>query len=85
MLKERIMEKIVFRLFIGSLVFLVFSGLCLMAQNAVVNPKFETMNLLNWEGDDPSLAAMYAPQGAGMSGYCCRNLPGPPLNNGPMT
>jgi hypothetical protein len=73
--------------------FLVFGGLavfCLfsspvMAQNAVCNPFFSTLDMQHWEGDDPSYMVFPGSAQWGMDWYCLVKNPGTPDNNGGIT
>ncbi len=78
------MKRFFLMFFLGGLVFTAFSGLTLMAQNAVVNPNFETGDFLGWDNLDPSLKIIPGNTALGMDGYCARKYPGEGANNNSM-
>jgi hypothetical protein len=69
----------------AGLVITVLSGDPVFGQNAVLNPLFQTSDLLHWTGTDPTLNVVTAPPNLGLEKYCCRKLPGTPSNNGSLT
>ena len=69
----------------GGLAFTAYAGLTASAQNAVVNPLFQTGDLQYWKGNDSSLKVIPSPANLGMTGYCVRKWPGLPDNNGAVT
>lgn len=75
-----------FRLILlGGLVLIGLSGTLLQAQNPVCNPYFSTMDLIHWDGDDPSLTCILGNTNWGVDNYCCKKSPGSPYNNGSIT
>ena len=70
---------------LGAFVLLVLPSPSAMAQNAAVNPEFQTYNLQNWEGDDPSLMVITGKASLGMDSYCCKKRPGTPNDNGAIS
>ena len=79
------MKRVLLFFLLAGLVLTVYSGEPLSAQNAVLNPYFQTNDLLHWEGNDPSLMVVTGPPNLGLEGYCCRKFPGTPSNNGTLT
>lgn len=75
------MKRVLLCLSMGVLVFMVFGGLEVQAQNAVANPFFTTMDLQHWTATDPSYTCVVSTN-LGMEYYCLKKFPGTPSNNG---
>lgn len=79
------MKRMIMLFILGGFVFIAFSGFSLMAQNAVVNPLFQTQDMIFWTGDDPTLMVVPGDAKLGLDSYCVRKYPGGPDNNGAIT
>ena len=71
--------------YIIMLIYIAISGARLVAQNAVVNSQFSTLDLQHWEGKDPLMHVATGPQFLGMDFVCLQKFPGFPDNNGSVT
>lgn len=79
------MKKQFLPLLMGAMLFAALSGMPLYAQNAVVNPLFQTADMQYWTGTDPSYGVLFVPPSLGLDQYAMRKMPGTPDNNGSVT
>ena len=76
------MKKLLMFICVTGLLCLFFAGQPLLAQNAVVNPNFQTADFSHWQTTGTGYSIINGPTALGMSGYCVRKSPGSPDANG---
>ena len=76
------MKRLLLFLFVAGLFCCFLSGQPLLAQNAVVNPLFQTGDLTFWQTTGSGYAVIIGPANLGMDQYCVKKSPGGPDHNG---